>query len=93
MGWKIQESNPGTDKSFLSSPKPSTIAQGPTQPRIQCILRALSLEMKHLRHESDLSLPSNAGIKNELSYTPLSLCLLGRYRGDFTLFSGQKESC
>jgi hypothetical protein len=50
----------------------SRLALGPTQPHIQCVLEALSLEVKQPGCETDCSSPSTAEIKNEWSYTSTS---------------------
>jgi hypothetical protein len=62
-----------------------------TQPPILWVPRVLYLWVKESGHEADLSSPSNAEVKNALSYTFTSphvvvvWCLL-KYRNNFTFY-------
>jgi hypothetical protein len=47
----------------------SRLALGLTQPPIQCVLRAFSLEVKRLGREADHSHPSSAEVKIAWQYT------------------------
>jgi hypothetical protein len=59
---------PGGAGIFLFSAMTRT-ALGPTQPPIQWVVGAPSLEIKQPRREADHSPPSNAEVKNVQSYT------------------------
>jgi hypothetical protein len=64
---------------------------GPTQPPIQWVPGALSLEVKQPGREADHSPPSSAKVKNAWSYTPLpqyvfmAWCLV-KHRDKFTFY-------
>jgi hypothetical protein len=68
MGWMTRVQYPAGSGIFFLTIL-SREAVGPTMPTIQWILRALSPEIKHLRHEADHSHPSRAEIKNVWSFT------------------------
>jgi hypothetical protein len=53
-------------------------ALGPTQPPIQWVPEALSLEVKRLKREADHSPTSSADVKNDGAIPPLPICLHGR---------------
>jgi len=54
---------------------PSRPDLGLIQPPIQCILGAVSLEIKQPGRENDHSPPSNADVKNAWSRTSTPICL------------------
>ena len=56
----------------FSSPKPSTLVPGPTQPRIPWVSGPLSQRVKRPEHETDNSCSSNGQFKNTWSYTSSS---------------------
>jgi hypothetical protein len=70
----------------------SRTALGPTQPPIQWVLGALSLEVNLHGHEADHSPPSSAKVKKAWSYTStppirlhgMVLSLKKRHRDNFT---------
>jgi hypothetical protein len=67
----------------------SRMVLGPTQPSIQWVPGALSLEVKWPRREADHSPPSSAEVKNAWSYTStpqnvfMAWCLV-KHRDNFT---------
>jgi hypothetical protein len=62
--WVIRDSNPSRGWEFFSSPP-----LGPTQPPIQWVAGAPSLEVKWPGHEAGHSPQSSAEVKNAWSYT------------------------
>jgi hypothetical protein len=71
VGRATEESlfNSWQEQEFFNPSKTSGLSLGPTQPHVKLILRALSLEVKWLGHESDHSVASSAGVKNEWNCT------------------------
>jgi hypothetical protein len=97
MGWIIGVLGFNSQLGIFLSTTTSRKALEPTQPPIQWVPEALSLEVKHLGHGADHSPPSSAKVKNVWSYTSISQyvfmawCLV-KHRNNFTFtFTDRKK--